>query len=227
MAYINEYSSINMHIMNNKRLIIAVTIAVVMLAGAYLIFRNKPTSENKVSQQNQPEIEKNEGTVDTSSWKTYRNEEYRFEVKYPETGGWRLGESLSMANDKAVSIYYDYQKQNDKPQLAGVGISPEMPGYGLSAFLNFVKENNDKLVRFDFANHKAFMLPGDDGKNWDKFQSIMDGKGDSCKRDMYIGIHIENLPANWKTKNEQISILCDDPRFAPILREILNSIRFF
>lgn len=45
--------------------------------------------ERKVEEKNDKELEELElEEIDTSNWKTYRNEEYGFEVKYPE--GWEI-----------------------------------------------------------------------------------------------------------------------------------------
>jgi hypothetical protein len=62
-----------------------------------------PASEQPIPISDAP-VEYHLMSTDTSSWKTYRNEQYRFEIKYPPT--WRAVESKP---SKDVSLYVGFQ----------------------------------------------------------------------------------------------------------------------
>lgn len=84
-----------MNPMNKKALILSIPmILLVALLGGWLLFRGQGDVQNVPKQPIVSENPAQTGeiqapdTVDTSSWKIYRNEEYGFEVKYPE--GWNM-----------------------------------------------------------------------------------------------------------------------------------------
>jgi len=67
----------------------SILIAVSLITGWFLVWKIHETKETLndsifVSDQITKNLVQNIGTVDTSNWKTYRNEEFRFEMKYPE-----------------------------------------------------------------------------------------------------------------------------------------------
>ena len=78
-----------------KILIIAIIIIIAGLAVAFWPKQDQPSNTNQPiavePDNNQPatttEPEIITSDIDTSDWKTYRNEEYGFEVKYPGGGG--------------------------------------------------------------------------------------------------------------------------------------------
>lgn len=84
-----KYTSL--HPMNKKSLILSISmILLVALFGGWLVFRSQGDAQNMskepIVSENpaQPGEIQASDTIDTSSWRTYRNEEYGFEVRYPE-----------------------------------------------------------------------------------------------------------------------------------------------
>ena len=80
--------------MNQKKLVVGVLIVLVLVATVVLVWQKKDNQELKQGFQKpiQSELEQNRETstdiiarnLDTSEWKTYRNDEYGFEFRYPE-----------------------------------------------------------------------------------------------------------------------------------------------
>ncbi len=76
----------------NKYVFFGIASAILLAAvvGAWCVFRNQKTTQPELGSSTQPiQAEGNSGemqasdVIDTSNWKTYRNEKYGFEFKYP------------------------------------------------------------------------------------------------------------------------------------------------
>ena len=117
----------------SKKAIITVVIAVVVLAavGGAVWYATRP-SLRQGGQENNPVVTENNGQgsqdsnniennqlqgevvgspaadVDTSNWQTYRNEEYGFEVRYPE--GWGIKEENNKLSFIDPDNYEDFYK---------------------------------------------------------------------------------------------------------------------
>jgi len=108
----------------SKKAIITIVIAVVILvvAGGWFWYGEKqkpvrePVVQNGAEQvdDNQPvldagsEINNQQSEIDMSDWQTYRNEEYGFEVRYPE--GWEMKEENNKLSFIDPDNYEDFYK---------------------------------------------------------------------------------------------------------------------
>lgn len=79
----------------NKRLITLLLIMFLIGGGIYWVWQSRSLIAPVITPEPVVVTEPNqsETSIDTSNWKTYRNEEYRFEVKYPES--WAAEEFMS------------------------------------------------------------------------------------------------------------------------------------
>jgi len=105
--------------MSKKQLTIFIISCVILLAligGWVFWYLTRPS----LQQDNQPTAETEDqkskiinlkSEIDTSDWQTYRNEEYRFEVKYPK--GWELDEEYKQYNShNVIAIKKMFTNQN-------------------------------------------------------------------------------------------------------------------
>ncbi|OGF28294.1 hypothetical protein A2477_03325 [Candidatus Falkowbacteria bacterium RIFOXYC2_FULL_47_12] len=101
--------------MNKKVIISVATVIILALIGGGVFWYlktqkrevNPPVTENKPeqTQDNNNQLQRQVASsttkdIDMSNWETYRNEEYGFEVKYPE--GWELSEEYKQYNSHNV-----------------------------------------------------------------------------------------------------------------------------
>jgi len=129
--------------MSKKQFTITISIVVVILAavgGAVWYAQSYKQSQNPPVAENEPEQTASSTTedIDTSDWLTYRNEEYGFEVRYPET--WVLQNTQS-------GIYIKYQKEWE------FGMEEGFSAFGVSV----IKENLQEFIesyKSDFLNEK-------------------------------------------------------------------------
>lgn len=95
-----------MPILKSKNLIIFLTLTalIVVVSGCF----KKPPVNNNANQNQNLNANQNTNTstttteIDTSDWKTYRNEEYGFEFRYPE----KIGSVTFVLNDPPIENYY-------------------------------------------------------------------------------------------------------------------------
>lgn len=83
--------------MNKKALILSIPMMLaVLLLGGWFLFREPQKIPESQNPPQKPEDIKPSANIDTSNWKTYRNEEYGFELKYPDS--WSSSEAVAEYN---------------------------------------------------------------------------------------------------------------------------------
>ena len=114
--------------------------SILLLAGLILVvsgcLKKPPVNTNQPVNQNQnTDTATTTGEIDTSNWKSYRNEEYGFEFKYP-------GE----VEGKKFSIYFNESIKSSKNVIFGVAITPTGLGYQDHLLIFNVIEKNSKEI---------------------------------------------------------------------------------
>lgn len=74
-----------MNIKGGLALVIWVVIAAVLLGGGYIAYQKyqQPMTDNQPQQADDNSPQEKQASADISDWKTYRNEKYGFEFRYP------------------------------------------------------------------------------------------------------------------------------------------------
>jgi hypothetical protein len=220
--------------MNRKNAIYSIItlILAIIIAGGFWTWKGnqkvkviQQQSQTENQNQERQQTESQQVEIDMSDWKTYRNEEYGFEIKYPSVG-WTIAKIDDSFEYQELAICSDDNFYGGDNRSC-VSVSPNRLVYGEDIFLDFIKNKSDKLVRFNFKDHEAFMLPGEDGENEKRYQNwIVRGNNYGCAAYKNVYFRVENVPNNWKTKHEQFGISCENERVIPVIKKIVDSFRF-
>lgn len=78
--------------MNKKNIAILIS-ALVIIVGGFLVWKSNQKVEvgQQGNQEQNQQTENQQGEIDTSEWKTYKDEKYGFEIKYPKN--WEIKDS--------------------------------------------------------------------------------------------------------------------------------------
>lgn len=102
-----------------KNLIIIFTLTIAITMAFSACQKNQPADTNTQLPTNQETVATTNG-VDTSGWKTYRNEEYGFQLKYPED--WEFDKKNAFIdNPKSYGIFLYNNKESVKLFIFPVG----------------------------------------------------------------------------------------------------------
>ena len=101
--------------MNQKKVVIGILAVLALVAIGVFVWQRQQTKQAAV--QNQVEQESFVKTdaltdIDTSYWKTYRNEEYGFELKYPKDGNIEMVPDLNQSDQRKFLYVYAGQIKN-------------------------------------------------------------------------------------------------------------------
>lgn len=124
----------------SKRLLILLTLGLVIGLGAFVVWQKQravvpATTEPVVTPEPAPAPVSPETPIDTSNWKTYRNEEYGFEFKLP------LGWSIEKTN--SPKVFY-LKSENFSPVLLGY-TAKEEPFYSYGEFEVVIIDNPENF----------------------------------------------------------------------------------
>ncbi len=88
--------------MEIKKISILLFSILIITIGGFLVWENNQNIEiSKIEQAEiQEQIQNKEEKIDTSSWKTYKNEKYGFEVKYPQDWEYDLIDGVTFGDKK-------------------------------------------------------------------------------------------------------------------------------
>ncbi len=147
--------------MNKKNILILLIILVIAVAAGVLWYLNRNVGKPVVEEGNNQGTEK----IDTSNWKIYRNEEYEFEVKYPEW--WYI---FDCASQYFASLrVYISDNQSDNCNTKGGRI-------------NIVMYNKDQInfyKNYDFYEDKEIKIDSKIIKQVNGYYEVKGGEGES------------------------------------------------
>ena len=135
-------------------------IAAVSVSGLYAAYAKYKEVASLSAQQNQVQTLRKMKTADTSGWKTYRNDKYGFEFRYPS--GWSLTEGTSKVfaqlrdpnNDNSMQIS---NVQNDYgPPTFGGGIKEVIVGGKVRK--DFLTSPDSQLIYFTDESGTGFIM---------------------------------------------------------------------
>lgn len=216
--------------MQQRYLYVFISIGIALLGGVFLVWGKKIQKVPPQSQKLAEEVVETPKTerLDTSDWKTYRNEEYGIEFKYPTNKeGWSLNEedyskdsSLPYWPMKSVSVSYSPNKLKGYPneELSFI-FTPSR--YSEGAVLPV---GSEYVYIFDFHGQKAIGSLDDR----EKISAIFSGR--SCEHNIYI--ELPDVKTTLKQKGPvAISISCRKNQATEsvpyVFAAILDSARFF
>lgn len=118
--------------MNKKAVFIAIVLALILAGGVYyyftmakLQFDIEPLKVEENKNENDKNGDKNQQKDETADWKTYRNEEYGFEFKYPRN--WKIVDN-TIKNDLSIGLsLLIIMGKNASEQTGNLSIAVDTP----------------------------------------------------------------------------------------------------
>lgn len=209
-----------------RSLIICLILALAILVAGAVLWWQKEVNREVPQNQAKDEVKTVDITdtnnVDTSDWKTYRNDEYGFEFKMPS--GWSIEKTTTPA------VFY-LKSNNFKPVLLGYNYKNE-PFYSYGEFqVNVINNSSDLPVRDryrqfddigsfyagDSLKYEEFSMAGYDIIRFETHQGFGRNSGEYITASM---IKIKNKILQF----DYISEEQPDPQVKAILDEVVRSV---
>lgn len=215
-----------------KKLLILVVVALILIGGVVFVWQKK-TGQEMSQGEPKEEVKIAENTsvndIDTSNWRTYRNEEYGIEFEYPSDEKWKLEEvdysqdsSLPYYPEKSINVFFSQNSlsslENASERLT-LSLKDSRWGSGNTHLRNL---NDPSVYTFDFNGQKA---TADKSFNDESERDAVKNFFYHQKCTGTITFGLPELPAPWEANNT-VSLFCEGEN-AGVFRAILNSISFF
>lgn len=213
----------------NKKMIVVVAIAVILAFGAgFWVWKNyqdvaQQEAQNQEQQKNEQKKDEQE-VMDTSDWKTYRNEEFGIEFKYPENLLY-IKEIVDSADILDISIIQNGRQGNDvnKPGAMRISVNnfADMK-YGVAKKDGLCEDVEVLGQRGEVCDEKI-----SDKGNARKAYSTFIQKG-ICFQNVGFGFFEPQYSNKDAFGMNTIYISCDqnNPKITKVFQKIYQSIRF-
>jgi len=121
-----------------KNLKLPLVIIVILVVGYLVLTAKQADNQNGITVQPPPSLPTDGTLIDTSDWKTYRNEQYGFEVRYPAE--WKFQANENGFKFGTVLDAYNYSQENEAYGYFDARSNPADYGHGAPGPL--VREEN-------------------------------------------------------------------------------------
>jgi len=155
-----------------------------------------------------------DGTIDTSNWQTYRNEEYGFEVRYPED--W-VAEDYITACIGLADCAIDCKKTPDRCNIKGVSFYEKSNKISSAVSITFIED--------EFYEYKT--KKGNNNKNSEWLTGMFSGCHITAMRHSgdvsFLFGSFEDIDLSDEKKVVQFQNLCENNLLNPFFDEIVKS----
>lgn len=156
--------------MSKKLLLVVGAVLAVVIAVIFWVWKKHNNDARQYGQVQQNQTQNEKIDIDTTNWKTYRNKEYGFEVKYPEEWEYDEIDGITFSDkEKCIKDYPDEYWCKERITFLGYEINNGagnkfegdivyMPNIEGKVYRKIEKSNN-KII-----NEKYTFITGN--KNW-------------------------------------------------------------